>query len=444
MQCLDHRKAFMRYLNKMLKHTWLPAAKADTTLAFKVVKAHGSHLYLDNGAQIYDAISSWWCKPLGHCHPLIKAQLTSQLSLMEHHIPANLYNDVIEELSSKLIRPFKAMDKVMYACDGSSAIEMAMKLSFESRLLSGQPQRTQYIALSNAYHGETIFTLSVCGIDDYKKSYMPLLYPTNHFIQNIPYVSSRHDPLWHNYTLDNNLEQYIASIAPQVTALIIEPIVQGAAGLKIISCAFLIKLIKLAQKYGIHIISDEIMVGLGRLGYINVSTELLEIKPDFVCVAKNLTAGAIPMSAVIISQSISDIFREYDHLFPHSHTHSCNILAAKIANGYLDLLYNDSQFLYNILQAEDHLYQIFINLASKYPFITHARAIGGIAACNLNLNRALLGEVFNLGIKHGIYLRPIGATLYIMPPLYNLMQDLPEIEAKLNKVATELNSLYHQ
>jgi adenosylmethionine-8-amino-7-oxononanoate aminotransferase len=424
------------------QHTWLPAAKPDTKLVFRVVKATGSHLHLDNGMQIYDAISSWWCKPLGHCHPLIAESLNATLPIMEHHIPANLYNDTIENLSAKLLKPFKKMDKVMYASDGSSAVEMAMKLSYESRLLNGQPERSQFIALNNAYHGETIFTLSICGIDEYKSAYTPFIFPNNHFIQNIPYVSSRNDPRWHDYTINNdtsslsaaNLEEYIATIAPHVTALIIEPIVQGAAGLKIISRDFLIKLINIAKQYGIHIISDEIMVGLGRIGHINVTTEILQIEPDFVCIAKNLTAGSIPMSAIIINNSISDLFRHADKIFPHSHTHSCNILAATVANSYLDLLYKDNSFLSNVIGCENHLNQIFTDLAQQYDFITNVRAIGGIAACDLELKPATLDGIFLLGIQNGIYLRPIGKTLYLMPPLYNLANDIAEIKSKITRV----------
>ena len=186
---LNQMILFMKYLNNMqqhkLQHTWLPASTPNSEPIFKVIKAEGSHLYLDNGLQIYDAISSWWCKPLGHNHPIVANSLIKQLSLMEHHIPANLYNDVIESLSAKLIRPFKNMTKVMYACDGSSAVEIAMKLSYESRLLMEQPQKTQFIALKNAYHGETIFTLSVCGIESYKKAYTPFLFADHVFLHRV-------------------------------------------------------------------------------------------------------------------------------------------------------------------------------------------------------------------------------------------------------------------
>lgn len=178
-----------------LKHTWLPAASPDSLAALKVTKAQGSYLTLDSGAQIYDAISSWWCKPLGHRHPLVINSIMEQLNDFEHHIPANAFNDTIEELSSQLVSIFSTMDKVMYASDGSSAVEIAMKLSHESRVLEQTPQRSKFLALSGAYHGETIFTLSVCGINSYKSTFANLL-QENYFIDEVPYVSSRLDPRW--------------------------------------------------------------------------------------------------------------------------------------------------------------------------------------------------------------------------------------------------------
>jgi adenosylmethionine---8-amino-7-oxononanoate aminotransferase len=427
----------------MLKHTWLPAATADSPDALQIVSTKGSHLILDNGQTIYDAISSWWCKPLGHRHDLVYDAIVSQLELFEHHISANAYNTQIEKLSTNLCGIFDTMDKVMYASDGSSAIEIAMKLSYEARLLQGQTHRSKFLALNNAYHGETIFTLSVCGISSYKAMYTPYLC-NNHFINNVPYVSGRSDPIWQDCGIDTDeLEQFVAEKSHEVTAIIIEPIVQGAAGLKIISRDFLIKLIHLVKKYDVHVISDEIMVGLGRLGCLSVTKDILDYEPEFVCFAKNLTAGSIPMSATVIKSTISDLFRKNNKLFAHSHTHSCNALAASVANSYLEFLTTSPIFQ----QANDNeadLLKIFNNLADKYPFIENTRAIGSIAACELNLSSEKLTQLFNIDIVNGIYLRPIGNTLYIIPPLYNLQYDLIEIQSKLESTLKQLFNCYRE
>lgn len=420
-----------------LKHTWLPADTPDNKFNLEIISAHSSKLITQDN-EIYDAISSWWCKPLGHKHPLVTESIKKQLNHFEHHIPANLWNSTIEALSTKLINIFTQMDKVVYASDGSSAIEIAMKLSYECRVLDNQAQRNKFIALSNGYHGETIFTLGVCGIDKYKTNFSRLL-NKNYFIENITYVSDRNDPLWNecnfNYSYWDN---YFQTIANQVTALVFEPIVQGAGGIKIISRDFLYKLANVARQYDIHIIADEIMVGLGRLGVLSVSKDIIGIEPDLVCFAKNLTAGSIPMSAVTVNQSISNVYREHNKAFYHSHTHSCNTLGAKVACNYIDYL-NNSSILKNVNQAEHKLLTMFNQFMNKYSFISNVRVIGAIAALNIDEKLLSLQSIFELGIQHSIYLRNIDNTLYIMPPLYNINQELPIIEKLLDKVFLALN-----
>src|SRR6185437_14644059 len=400
-----------------INHTWLPASTPDVAAPLKIVKAEGSHIVTDNGIRIYDAIYSWSCKPLGHGHELIKNSIYEQLNYFEHHIPADAYNETIEEFSCRLVGLFSEMDKVMYASDGSSAVEIAMKLSYESRVITGQKKRSRFVALCGAYHGETMFTLSVCGILSYTRAYAELLWK-NYFIDDICYVNSRFDPLWDECDFDEEkYNNFFAKIAPDTSALIIEPIVHGAAGIKIISRDYLVKLVNVARKYDLHIISDEIMVGLGRLGCLCVSSEVLGSQPDFVCFAKNLTAGSIPMSAVVINARITEIFK--GKVFAHSHTHSCNAIGANVALNYLKFL-DSSLLIQDVQQIEIKLLELMQSLAAAFIWIKNPRALGAIAACELILDAEILQQIFHLGIQDGIHLRPIGNTLYIMPPLYNI------------------------
>mgnify|MGYP000151979611 CR=1 FL=1 len=421
-----------------LNYTWLPSDTPDRSeQCLEIYDTDGAYLITHKGKKIYDGISSWWCKPLGHKHPIVLKAIYEQLKYFEHHIPANALNNVIEELSIRLVNIFTQMDKVIYASDGSSAIEIAMKLSYEVRVLSMQPERSKFIALQNGYHGETVFALSVCGIEHYRTKYRSLL-QNNYFIEHIPYVNGYADPKWHE--CDFNQEYWNAffiKYAPQATALIIEPIVQGAGGLKIISLDFMIKLIKLAKQYGLHIISDEIMVGLGRLGYYSVSKELLNFEPDLVCFAKNLTAGSIPMSAVVINRSISNVFRRYNQSFHHSHTHSCNALAASVAVSYLKWI-DSTNVLAEVKVAENTLKKLMDNLNERFLFIKNPRVIGAIAACELDLPSQIIEQIFKISIHNGIYLRPIGNTLYIMPPIYNILTDIKIINIKLYDVLKQI------
>lgn len=420
-----------------LRYTWLPADTPDNDFNIQIISANNSLLFTSDKQKIYDAVSSWWCKPLGHGHELVKKSIYEQLEHFEHHIPANAWNYVIESLSNKLVNIFTNMDKALYASDGSSAIEMAMKLSYESRILQNQPERCKFVALSGAYHGETIFTLGVCGIDNYKKNFVGLI-SANIFIENIPYVTGRYDALWHDCNFDEAYwNNYFSEIANTVTALIFEPIVQGAAGMKIISRDFLAKLVTVARKYDIHIIADEIMVGLGRLGVLSVCKDIIGFEPDLVCFAKNLTAGSIPMSTVVVNKSISDVYKVHKKAFHHSHTHSCNTLAASVANSYLDYL-SSSDILSNVLLAENELLDMMKRLQIQFKFILSIRVIGYIAAMELNESIMKYNSIFELGVKTGIYLRNIGNVVYIMPPIYNLLDEIFVIETYLKNTLMQI------
>lgn len=424
-----------------ITYTWLPSDLPDIDSSYlKIVKAAGSYLISDDGLNIYDAISSWWCKPLGHQHRLVIDSINDQLKYFEHHIPAKLYNSKIEELSRRLVQIFTQMDKVIYASDGSSAVEIAMKLSYEVRVLNNQPGKYKFIALNGAYHGETIFTLGVCGIDKFKTNYKNLLID-NYFIEYIPYVESRNDPIWENCNFDNVYwDNFFKIISIDTTALIFEPIVQGGNAMKIISKDFLQKIIFVAKKYGLHIIADEIMVGLGRLGCYSVSKEILNIEPDLVCFAKNLTAGSIPMSAVVINHAISDQFRFHNHVFPHSHTHSCNTIAASVAVNYLKWL-EDSDVFRQVKKAELILIEQLYKFKLEFKFIEKIKCIGAIAALELNCPNEIINSIHEIGIKEKILLRPINNTLYIMPPLYNIENDLKFVLLMVYKVLVKINNL---
>lgn len=417
----------------MLKNTWLPASTPNNVNAIKIINTNGSHLYLDNGNILYDGISSWWCKPLGHKHPLIIEAIQQQINNFEHHIPANAYNEKLEALSNKLSLLWNDCDKVLYASDGTSAVEIAMKLSYEVRILNNTPKKNKYVSLKNSYHGESIFTLSVCGIDLYKDKYKDIL-TNNYFINDIPYIN---DYEIDNYQIDKNLEIWLENIAKEVTAIIIEPLVQGASGMKIISPKFLKHLAYLTQKNDIHLICDEIMIGLSRIGYKCVSTEFLSINPDFICFAKNLTAGAIPMSVVLVHKNIVKLFDKTNTAFLHSHTHSCNSTAVNVALTYLNLI----DFLNLNEKAkiwENNLKILFNKLQSKHDFIKNSRVIGSIAACEIDLPDNIINNIFKIGIDNQIYLRPIGNTFYVMPPLYNPKKDFTELEFKIDNVFNKL------
>ena len=295
--------------------------------------AYQSHLHLHDGRKIIDAISSWWCKSLGHQHPRLKRALLAQVEKFEHVILANTTNETIVHLTEKLAQLMPSLNKVMYASDGSCAVEMAMKMSLHARQIEGKHQRKLFIALENGYHGETAGALSVSDLGLYRAPYQDMLFDTK-LILSLPYVTGAHDPLWSDCESHwEKIENQLKPFAESATAVILEPIMQGAAGMKIYSQDFLKRLRHWTHEHGIHLIADEIMTGIGRTGKM-LACEHANIEPDFICLSKGLTSGWLPLSAMLTRSAIYDLF--YDDYasgksFLHSHTHSGNVLAASVA-----------------------------------------------------------------------------------------------------------------
>jgi adenosylmethionine---8-amino-7-oxononanoate aminotransferase len=257
--------SFEKIVERDLRYIWHPCSQMKDYEAFKpmVVKsAKGSCIELEDGRKIIDAISSWWCKSLGHAHPRLQQALLSQMERFEHVIFANTTNELIVNLSQKISQLTKLLNKVFYTGDGSCAVEVAMKMSLHLRQIQGEVKRTRFLALENGYHGETIATLSVSDEKIYRDPYRALLFETE-FIGPIPYVSGNKDPLWNDcQSYWDRVEPLLESYANTATAIILEPIVQGAGGMKIYSQDFLKRLRLWTAKHGVHLIADEIMTGI--------------------------------------------------------------------------------------------------------------------------------------------------------------------------------------
>lgn len=412
---------------------WHPCSQMKDYEQFKpleITGALGTYLHLKNGKKIIDAISSWWCKTLGHQHPRLKNALKQQLEKFEHVILANTTNENIVLLSEKLTKLIPHCGKVFYASDGSSAVEIAMKMSVHGRIILGENKKTKFIALENAYHGETLGTMSVSDLGIYRSPYDALLLDT-HFIRDIPYVNNTADPLWENCeNVWNQIEKTLIPLAESTTAIIVEPILQAAGGMKIYSKDFLKRLCEFAKVHHIHIIADEVMTGFGRTGKM-FAYEYANIEPDFICVAKGLTAGFLPMSAVLTTNAIYDVF--YDDYatgksFLHSHTHSGNALAAAVALEVLDIFQDEK-----ICEKANHLSvamrDAFYEIENKTKKIKNIRNIGAVVAADLVDTQFRKGyEIYQKAVQLGALLRPLGNTIYWVPPLNMEMLVLHELK----------------
>ncbi|OJA00354.1 adenosylmethionine--8-amino-7-oxononanoate transaminase [Rickettsiella grylli] len=426
----------MNLINRDLQCIWHPCSQMKDYEAFPpliIKKAYGSYIELKEGRKIIDAISSWWCKSLGHNHPRLKSALKAQCDDFEHVIFANSTYEIIIQLSEKLSQICRGLNKVFYASEGSSAVEIALKMSLHAQRLCGQTQRIQFTALQNGYHGETFMALGLSDLGLYRSAYEAHLIQPK-FIQNLPYVHSTTDPLWRDCSsVWPSIEEQLEKQAKNLAAIIVEPIVQGAGGMKIYSQDFLYRLRKWTKAHGIYLIADEIMTGLGRTGRI-LACEYAKIKPDFICLSKGLTSGWLPMSVVLTHDRIYNLF--YDDYntgksFLHSHTFSGNALAAAIALECFAIL-EDEKIIKQVNEKEIILRKFMEEVNQKTHRLVNIRGIGAIVAADLALkenekNQRIGYRIFQHALDLGAWLRPLGNTIYWLPPLNITLSTLEEL-----------------
>lgn len=425
-------------IEKDLKHIWHPCTQMkdlQQTPPLVVNHAKGSYLYTDQGP-IIDALSSWWCKSLGHGHPAIIAAIKEQLDRFEHVISANTTHPLLVELGEKLAA-MSQKQHVFFASDGSSAVEIAMKLALHANQLKGSP-RNEFIALQNSYHGETLGTLSVSDLGIYKKPYIGYGVKC-HFLQAIPYVSNSNEFLWHNADFHwPQIKLALEKIKNKACALIVEPIIQGAGGMRCYSADFLKKLATWAKENDIYLIADEIMTGLGRTGQW-LACHHADIQPDLICLSKGLTAGTMPLSCVLIDKPIYDLFYddyEKGKSFLHSHTYSGHALAVSAALATIKVIETENmneqaQKLGRFMQQQ------FQELAAITGKLNHIRSVGAMVAADLPVrkNKRVGYQLYQEALKRGALLRPLGNTLYWLPPLNTDQQTIENLaEITLNSI----------
>ena len=406
-------------IQRDLQHIWHPCSQMkdfEQAPPFLIQRAKGSYLYTDKGP-IIDAISSWWCKSLGHGHPAVTGAIKAQLERFEHVITANTTHPLIVELAEAL-HEISGKQHVFFASDGSSAVEIAMKLAIQSAQLKGHANRHQFIALKHGYHGETLGALSVSDLGRFKKPFESFGVEC-HFLQQIPYVNHQNDPVWNACEWSLTLAE-LESIKANVCAIIVEPIVQGAGGMRCYSADFLRQLAAWAKTNGIYFIADEIMTGMGRTGKW-LASEHAGIDPDMICLSKGLTSGSLPLSCVLIDHDIYKLF--YDDAssgksFLHSHTYSGNPLAVSAALATIHTMRTEGINP----QAEALgacMRRYFSDIATQTGRLLNVRSIGAWVAGDLTEhdNPRVGHLIANAALSRGALLRPIGNTLYWLPPL---------------------------
>tara|TARA_B100000676_G_scaffold308467_1_gene369325 strand:- start:11111 stop:12361 length:1251 start_codon:yes stop_codon:yes gene_type:complete len=383
-----------------------------------IQRGKGVWLYDFNKKRYLDAISSWWVNLFGHTNSYINNAILEQLEKLEHVMLAGFTHEPVVNLSERLTKLApEGLNHCFYSSDGASAIEAALKMSFHFWHNHGQPKKNNFISLQNGYHGETLGALSVTDVPIFSKIYTPLLRKSTR-IQTPDWRYAKEGESPKNYALRaaNHLEKYLAKNHTVTAAFIIEPLVQGAVGMGMYHQDYLKYAREICNKYQVHLIADEIAVGFGRTGTM-FACEQANITPDFLCLAKGLTSGYLPLSAVLTSESIYQAFyhKETTRAFLHSHTHAGNALACTAALATLDIFEQNEP-----IQA-NHTKIKYLNNISK-PIASHDkvrnfRNCGMIWAFEvIDTNPHFSENFFQHSINQGLLLRPLGNTVYFMPP----------------------------
>lgn len=417
-----------------LAHIWHPCTQMKDHEKLPIIpikRAKGIYLYDFNDKSYIDCVSSWWVNLFGHCNDYINAAVKSQLDNLEHVILAGFSHEPIINLSKRLCDMLpQPLNKCFYADNGSSAIEVALKMSFHY-FRNLNINRNLFLSLTNSYHGETIGTLSVGDVALYKETYAPLLLES--LRTEVPETQFGD----YSHALES-LEKILKEYGDRICAFILEPLIQCAGNMHMYNKDYIKDSIALCRKYGIQIIFDEIAVGFGRTGSM-FALEQCDVVPDYLCLSKGISGGYMPLSVVITSDSIYDVFyAPYStyKAFLHSHSYTGNTLACAAANAVLDIFQQE-----NIIEKNR---QLSLFMKKEFEILKDSSKVVNMRICGMVVAFEVITDkerpnifIFEEGLKRGLLLRPLGNTIYFMPP-YVITQDSISYVVKCLREIVEL------
>jgi adenosylmethionine---8-amino-7-oxononanoate aminotransferase len=403
-----------------------------------IESAKGCWLSSIDGKRYFDGASSMWCNVHGHSHPYINQAIATQLSRVAHVTNLGMSHPITLTLAQRLVSIAPdGLEHVFFSGDGASAVEVAMKMAFQFWRQCPRPelQRTKFIALGNAYHGDTIGTVSVGGVSRFHSMFQPLLFPVLRGPCPDVYRLPEHvDPADASPFYLAEYRKILSEHAGEIVAMIIEPIVQGAAGVIIHPPGFLSGIEALCREFGCLLIADEVAVGLGRTGTMYAS-EHEQCKPDFLCLGKGLTGGYLPMSATLTTDAIWDAFLgryEDSRTFFHGHTFGGNPLGAAAACASLELF--EAEQTLGSMPNKTRLMQQRLSRLIEHPEVGDVRVCGMIGAIELVVDKKTkvahpweerrAGKLCDELLKQSVWLRPLGNVVPIIPPLCASTEEL--------------------
>ena len=384
----------------------------------------GKGVYLDtqDGRQILDAISSWWVNLHGHSHPAIAEAVARQAARLEHVLFAGFSHEPAEELAArlgKIVPP--PLRHVFFSDDGSTAVEVALKLALQYWKNCGHPRKCRIVALENAYHGDTVGAMSVSDDSPFTAAFDSMRIP----VLRTHSASCAHCPVGltratcHIECL-NKLERLLSENEDEIAAVIVEPLLQGAGGMIVHPEEFLSGVRRLTGAHDVLLIADEVLTGFGRTGRM-FSCERAAVVPDLMCVAKGLTGGFLPLAATFATDRVHDAFIGGDRAraFFHGHSYTANPIACAAANASLQIF--ESEPVLDRIAAIGNVHAARLPAFAAHPAVTDIRHIGTVAAIELKVPDAgylssLRPRLYDFFLSRGVLLRPLGNVVYILPP----------------------------
>ncbi|MBW1645453.1 MAG: adenosylmethionine--8-amino-7-oxononanoate transaminase [Deltaproteobacteria bacterium] len=414
------------------KYIWKPFTQMKEYQEQETIvieRGEGIYLYDRDGNAYIDGISSWWVNTLGHNHPVLNEALHRQIDKVAHCALAGLSHEPAIRLAKELVEVLPpGLGHVFYSDDGSTAVEVALKMSFQYWVNSGRPEKTRFVALEGAYHGDTLGAVSVGGIDQYHQVFRPLLFE----VFRVPAPRCYHCPAGcRPDSCDCECLEPMAAVlekhADEICGVIIEPMVMAVAGMYVYPAAYLRRLRALCDRCDVHLIADEVAVSFGRTGTM-FACEQAGISPDLICMAKGLTGGYLPLAVTAATDRIYEAFwDDYDQgkTFFHGHSYTGNPLGTAV--GVRNLEYFREAGIIAGLQEKTVYFQQQLQRFCRLPHVGDVRGIGMIGAVELMADgekrqpypagQRIGKRVTDICVRNGAFLRPLGDVVYFLPPL---------------------------